>query len=679
MTWARHALALTLALLACGGDSGPDVSLDTTPDVPPEVTGDTTPDVPSDVDDVAPDVVPDGDASDTSPDAATPTCTDDSQCRLPCADGRCDDGRCVFAGADPLARGCAIGADAPVCVEPGAPDPLRPTCFFCNPSAAIGAFSAEAFAEGFETGAGRLTIEKLTPSPASWTISTRRAAIGARSLYFGDPATLSYDVGERAAATAYIAPLELPEDGLDLVLTFQLWADTEETPGFDRLRVLLVPASGDPTELWTTDLIGGTTRGEFFPIAVELGRVGPGDRIAFEADSLDEVINRFEGFYLDAIRLASPCCDRTEDCDDGNACTLDACNDGQCVSTARPGCCLSDVDCDDAIACTLDACDGDPALGGTCRTTQIAACCEQISDCNDGNLCTEDRCTPNLTDASDPDAPIGPGRCINAPLCCTNDLQCDDGDPCTLASCTSGQCRYTQSCCLVDRDCDDGIACTRDACDAGTCKNDFDYSPGCCIPDILTERFDAPLTGWTLSPAANNIGWRLLTSPQAQSGTGILYYGHPTLNFYESGGRNTGTATTPPIRLPDGVELTLSLSLLIDVEVVQGRDLFRVEALLASGATVVPLIDKAELTRNLWQELSVDLSWASGQVVQLRFVFDTIDGAQNTTRGVFVDDLRLLSSCLSRRCGIAAECSSRASCITGDCVDNACRFSASCP
>jgi len=677
MTRAHHALWLTLALVACGGDAGPDVSLDTTLDVTPDTILDVTPDT---ILDVTPDTILDVTLGDTSPDAATASCTDDSQCRLPCAEGRCDDGRCVFIGADPLARGCAIGTDTPVCVDPGAPDPARPTCFFCNPSAAIGAFSAEAFAESFETGAGRVTIEKLTPSAASWTISTRRAAIGSRSLYFGDPSTQSYDVGERAAATAYTAPLDLPEGGLDLVLTFQLWADTEETPGFDRLRVLAVPTAGDPIELWTTDLIGGTTRGEFFPIAVELSRLRPGDRIAFEVDTLDEVINRFEGFYLDAIRLASPCCDRSEDCDDGNACTLDACNDGQCVSTSRPGCCLSDVDCDDGIACTQDACDGDPALGGTCRTTPIDACCERVSDCNDSNLCTEDRCTPNLSDSSDSAAPdAGPGRCINAPLCCANDLQCDDGDPCTAGSCASGQCRYVNACCLVDRDCDDGLVCTLDSCLAGTCTNAFSYSPGCCIPDILTERFDAPLSAWTLSPAANNIGWRLLTSPQAQSPTGLLYYGHPTLGFYESGGRNTGTATTPPIRLPDGVELSLSLSLLIDVEMVSGRDLFRVEALLASGATVVPLIDKAELTRNIWQELSVDLSWASGQVVQLRFVFDTIDGAQNTTRGVFVDDLRLLSSCLSRRCGFTAECSSRASCIAGDCIDNACRFSASCP
>jgi len=209
------------------------------------------------------------------------------------------------------------------------------------------------------------------------------------------------------------------------------------------------------------------------------------------------------------------------------------------------------------------------------------------------------------------------------------------------------------------------------------CSNAFTYEAGCCIPDVMTERFDlGPPAGWILSPPANNVGWRVQANVTAPSGTSVLYYGHPTLSFYESGGRNTGTATSRLVRLPDGVEMRLSFQVLIDIEANPQRDLFRVEALI--GQTVIPLVDKAELSRGSWQEVAVDLSWAASQAVQIRFVFDTVDGAQNTTRGVLIDDVRLLSSCLPRRCGVSAECGSRAECIEGVCEEGVCRFGGGC-
>lgn len=661
-------------LVACGESSAPaDTHVPDIPDTQPDILADTG--VTDTQPDTRPDTSPDTRVSDTGPD--TNVCLDDRDCILECARGRCTAGTCVFAGGDPLAPGCVVGV-VKACVAPGTPDPQAPGCFFCNPAAAIGGFSAEAFAEGFETGAGRLQVDKLAPSPASWTLSTHRAASGDRSLYFGDPATQSYDVGERAAATASTTPLLLPEGGVDLDLHFQLWADTEETPGFDFLRVLVQPAQpagGTPREVWSSDLIGGTTRGVFVPITVSLGRLARGDRVVFEADSIDEVINRFEGFYIDEIRVDSACCSPVHGCDDGNACTVDRCLDSEsatqtCVFETTPGCCLNDVDCDDGDACTLEVCSGDAHGGGTCSTTTVAGCCSTATDCDDNNPCTEDRCAGD--DSTE-------GQCVHAPLCCLVDNDCDDNDPCTTGSCVEGGCRYISSCCESDVGCDDGLACTRDTCEAGTCNHEFTFEPGCCIPDILTERFDLALSGWTLSPATNNIGWRLHPSNEARSAPAVLYYGHPTLNFYESGGRNTGTATTPTFRVPVGVELTLSLSIRLDVEANPARDIFRIELLLANGQTVVPLVEKAELTRNTWQDLSVDLSWASGQFVALRFVFDTIDGTANTGRGVLIDDLRLLSSCLTRQCGASEDCGSRASCIVGECLEAACRFTASCP
>jgi hypothetical protein len=660
-----------LALAACTETAGSNDTddADTRDTVAPIDTRDTSDT--SDADTTGP--------ADTSRDTTdtgdtTGTCSDDGDCRTPCAIGRCEVGVCVFAGPDPLAQGCALATDANgprTCVPIGASDRSSgPYCAFCNPFADVGNLSSEAFAEGFESGSTRILVDKLTPSPASWTIATARAATGTRSLYFGDARTRSYDVGERAAAVAATPGLALPGE-VDLVLTFQIWADTERTPGFDRLRVLVLPPRGEDgtaREVWSSDAIGGTTLGEFLPVLVTLGPVRAGERIGFEADSIDGIINDFEGFYIDDLRIASRCCASSSDCDDGNACTVDQCADGFCAFTPTPGCCLSDVECEDGDACTADQCILDGA-GGRCARAPIPGCCETTLDCNDDDPCTEDRCRADAGGAL---------RCGHAPLCCASNAECDDGDACTAGTCVSGECRYTSTCCRSDLDCDDGLACTNDGCELGTCRHDFSYAAGCCIPDVVTERFDQGLPqGWLLSAATNNIGWLIQATPDARSGTSVLYYGHPTLGFYESGGRNTGTATTRAVRLPDGVDLTLSFMLYLDVEPSTTRDLFRIDAVV--GANTVTLLDKSSVARATWKEVQLDLSWAAGQNLQLRFVFDTVDGAQNTSRGILVDDLRLLSSCLPRRCAIAAECATPLACSTGRCESDACSYTTCAP
>src|SRR5882672_9819753 len=63
-------------------------------------------------------------------------------------------------------------------------------------------------------------------------------------------------------------------------------------------------------------------------------------------------------------------------CDDGNACTTDACDEATGVCTHQ------DVVCDDGNACTTDSCD--PATG--CTTTPVAA----GTACDDANTCTSD-------------------------------------------------------------------------------------------------------------------------------------------------------------------------------------------------------------------------------------------------------------------------------------------------
>ncbi len=60
--------------------------------------------------------------------------------------------------------------------------------------------------------------------------------------------------------------------------------------------------------------------------------------------------------------------------------------------TAPPKACTSVADCDDGNACTTDACD---AQTGVCSNTKITTCCQADTDCNDGDSCTTDLCNMN--------------------------------------------------------------------------------------------------------------------------------------------------------------------------------------------------------------------------------------------------------------------------------------------
>ncbi|MFT7579434.1 MAG: hypothetical protein ACI9MR_001098 [Myxococcota bacterium] len=590
-------------------------------------------------------------------------CDADADCLVACGAGTCSAGRCRF---ERLTGACVV-PDGDVnqarCVPAGALDPVT-ACQVCNPSAQAMGYSSVVFGADFETGLQGMATLNLTGSDASWSVSSARASAGVRSAYFGDPTQDTYAVGQRARGTLTTPALTFPSEAAaaDVTLTFDLFLDTEETPAFDYVRILLDRGgSSIPEIIWHSDSLGGTTFGVFLPIAVPLGTLPEtGATVIFEFDSLDEKINGFEGAYLDSVRVTTGCCAADADCDDANACTTDLCDtDGRCVFSTVEGCCLRDVDCDDADPCTADRCD---ATANVCKSEPVAGCCGVSADCNDLDACTEDVCDAD-------------GGCLNRPICCAADVDCDDGDACTTGACDGGECSYALACCELDDDCDDNDACTSDRCVGDRCLNVFEPGPGCCKPDILTERFDAPLPpGWTLDPGNNNIGWRLQTTSDAQSGAQVLYYGHPTLNWYDSGNVNQGDARSPLFQVPEGVDARLTLRVLLDVEPDATRDRFSVLAEVA-GETVL-LADKSALSLGVFQSIDVNIGYLAGQSVRIILRFETIDNQSNQTRGVLVDDLRVTSSCQPRACANASACGSQTPCIAGRCEAGACAYEA---
>jgi len=150
-------------------------------------------------------------------------------------------------------------------------------------------------------------------------------------------------------------------------------------------------------------------------------------------------------------------------CNDQNPCTKDACENGQCVFTPTPG-----APCDDGNACTSDdKCVPTAAGGPVCEGTPRS--------CDDQNPCTKDSCDPATGECvheavpgatcDDGDACTQGDTCVqiagNGVICEGTPVNCDDGNQCTRDFCdpATGLCRHDP---LTGATCDDGNACTHD-------------------------------------------------------------------------------------------------------------------------------------------------------------------------------------------------------------------------
>ena len=163
-------------------------------------------------------------------------------------------------------------------------------------------------------------------------------------------------------------------------------------------------------------------------------------------------------------------------CDDGDACTVDACNpyDGQCTGTPIDcgplGACLSetgqcDFPCDGIICEALDQCHepGECVLPGTCVEGA------QLADgtaCDDGDSSTvDDRCTGGVCAGSAPSDPLCNGV-VEGGFCGESTT---DTTPCTRNQCLDGMC-------VEEAPIADGSACESyvfayGVCDAGACAD----------------------------------------------------------------------------------------------------------------------------------------------------------------------------------------------------------------
>ncbi len=134
--------------------------------------------------------------------------------------------------------------------------------------------------------------------------------------------------------------------------------------------------------------------------------------------------------------------------DDGNECTNDVCNAGQCIHPAK----AANTPCNDGNVCTdVDYCSHGVCVGGS------------LLACDDGDPCTIDTC--------------GPKGCRSVPMVCPTGQVCVDGicSPGILNPCGNGVCDASEDGCSCPRDClTVAVLCGNGTCDvyAGeNCRN----------------------------------------------------------------------------------------------------------------------------------------------------------------------------------------------------------------
>jgi hypothetical protein len=168
---------------------------------------------------------------------------------------------------------------------------------------------------------------------------------GSGYLYFGNPETGTYETtSESLVFGQAVTPMtDIVNSGVS-VLSFQLNLSTEwdnqpfvQLPfATDRFTVYVQPDGGSSVEVWNSDLIGGTTQGDWLKVEIGLAAyAGESVQFKLEFNTGDGDNNDFGGVMLDGMDLNVVCTDVEcfspfECSEDTDPCTLPACFDNQC-------------------------------------------------------------------------------------------------------------------------------------------------------------------------------------------------------------------------------------------------------------------------------------------------------------------------------------------------------------
>ncbi len=602
------------------------------------------------------------------------TCKTDKDCAIPCAQGQCSSGKCTFI---PLDKTCLVElpGDKVGCYGEAMLG-AKHNCLRCNPAISQSALTSTAHLLDLNGDTNGIKTEDMSKGGVLWTLSAKRAYSGTTSLYFGDPKTHLYANDKHVKATATTPDIAVPDfKGVKPELSFWLWLATEESKGYDFLKVEVVDGAKG-TQIWHSDSIGGTTFGIWKNVLVPVDKFGGKTvKIRFTFDSIDGQVNAFEGAYIDDIAMKTGCCGSVSDCDDGNACSKATCAPGTganpvCKHAVTKKCCNSAADCDDGKPCTVDICSG---KGGTCTHSAKPGCCLTGADCDDKDSCTIDHC------------PGKGAQCQHTNTCCKADGECSSEDPCLVGNCTGGECAFTSVCCTADVDCDDFNTCTLDACDPKTskCVHTPSKQPGCCSPVPWADSFENGVVGWKADAPKNKFVWHSETPKDAskvKTGAKVLKFGIPGQTYKNNGiTTNYGYVVSPTIDLPAGQDAKLTINVLIDSTGSASYNRVNVYLYKNLKSYYIGYMTNA---KKGWQSFNYDVSFHAGGKFQIR-LYGRVGGYSSlkaSGSGIYVDDMRVQTTCSPKKCTDSTQCKtpSKSTCRAGSCVNGLCQFFDAC-
>ncbi len=249
--------------------------------------------------------------------------------------------------------------------------------------------------------------------------------------------------------------------------------------------------------------------------------------------------------------------------------------------------------------------------------------------------------------------------------------------------------------CQSDEDCQDHPVgqCQKPKCEKATGECGFEWDTTCALDMLfLSEGFEDGLPeGWTVDDTqpTDLVTWTVDDHRKA-FGDHSLYLGNPKCHTYYNGelGDNCKpveggipaslvrvSVTTPMIAIPptQGTKV-VTFYLWLDSEPLipalpEQPDQFRVLAVAGENTTMLfTSVDIAKTTNGAFAFVAANLNQFTGQEVQLRFTFDTLDGNNNLFEGVYLDEVRVFSMAAPQTCQEGDSC--------GDdgnvCTDDAC-------
>ncbi len=235
------------------------------------------------------------------------------------------------------------------------------------------------------------------------------------------------------------------------------------------------------------------------------------------------------------------------------------------------------------------------------------------------------------------------------------------------------------------QDCDDQDECTEDRCEEGVGCVHMPIS-GCCEGQIPFQNAfgdAATVQGFGIrslvptypdAPNLPHMVWSFSTQKSRTPGGGSLYFGNPMAQNYDNGHRVAAEAVTPTLELEAGARYALDLWMFLDVEAGPYSDFLTIWVL--RNGQMLPLWTKgASDETGRWINRNLDLSPYGGATVQLVFRFDSANEIENSSMGVFLDEIVVTRDCAkTTSCSSVNECNDSNACTDQACVAGHCSW-----